>query len=245
MTFDDEFRTLSVSDSTINDGHSTWYSQVEQCCMSTSDGSKARMARAFDGSGTFSLIPGGGMKIQLQKNSNEWTSGVLTSVDASGKGFSQEYGYFEISARFPTGMDTWPAFWLLSTAARTNKEPAGEIDIVEYIANSGFPNYISSTLHDWSKEGVITKLPESHYRVPSPTGGFHTYGVMWTSETMTFYCDGSTTFQAPTPAIMRQPYYIVFDLGIGAGWPTGTTPPENDLQVQYVRVYKQKPSPKW
>jgi hypothetical protein len=245
LTFHDEFKSLNISDSMVNDG-SKWYSQVEQCCMTASDGSRTEMVGLLSRWNPFSLIPGGGLNIRLQKTANVWTSGVLTSVDAVGKGFSQQYGYFEMKAKFPTGIDTWPAFWLLNAASKTNGAPAGEIDIVEYIANPGFPNYISTTLHDWSKQSRAMSLPTSHSRVPLPSDGLHTYGMMWTATTMTFYFDGAVTFQAPTPAIMHQPYYLIVDLGIGAGWPSDTTPSANDMQIKYVRVYEQsshKPVP--
>ena len=77
----------------------------------------------------------------------------------------------------------------------------------------------------------------SHNLVSTPTDGFHTYGMLWTPSTMTFYFDGTVTFQAPTPSIMQQPYYLIVDLGLGGGWPTNTTPPVNDEVIQYVRVY--------
>jgi hypothetical protein len=36
---------------------------------------------------------------------------------------------------------------------------------------------------------------------------------------------------------MKQPYYLLVDLGIGSGWPTENTPHTNDLQIQYIRAY--------
>ncbi|MGO9937503.1 MAG: glycoside hydrolase family 16 protein [Terracidiphilus sp.] len=237
MTFDDEFSSLSISDLAVNDG-STWYSKNEACCMMTSDGTKTAMSGKSDQRNPFSLLPGGGLNIRLQRASNLWTSGVLTSVDSHGRGFSQMYGYFEMKARFPPGENTWPAFWLLNTASKSNGAPAGEIDIVEYIANSRFSDYISTTLHDWSNHSKAQ--PMSHYRVPKPSNSFHTYGMLWTEKTMTFYFDRSVTFQAPTPSIMKQPYYLIVDLGIGGGWPTKATPAGNDMQIQYIRAYKQK-----
>jgi len=170
----------------------------------------------------------------LQEVNGLWTSGVLTSVDNSGVGFSQQYGYFEMKAKFPTGLNTMPALWLLNTAAKSNGAPAGEIDVVEYISNPGFPNYMATTLHNWSNSSTPAM---SHNLVSLPTDGFHTYGMLWTPTTTTFYFDGTVTFQIPTPAIMQQPYYLIVDLGLGGGWPTNNTPSVNDLEIQYVRVY--------
>ena len=239
MTFDDEFTSLSISDSPVNDG-SRWYSRNEECCMMTTDGTKAAMVGISSPHNPFSLLPAGGLNIRLQKASKQWTSGVLTSVDSHGKGFSQTYGYFEMKAKFPPGQNTWPAFWLLNAAAKSSRAPAGEIDIVEYIANPRFSDYISTTLHDWSRQ---TNLPMSHQRVTLPNNSFHTYGMLWTAETMTFYFDRSVTFQTPTPSIMHQPYYPIVDLGIGGGWPTEKTPATNDMKIQYIRAYQSRPLP--
>src|SRR3954447_637509 len=148
LTFNDEFTGPTISDSLVYNG-ANWYTHNEQCCMAATDGSTTAMVGLSDQPSPFSLIPGGGLRIRLQKINNHWTSGVLTSVDNSGIGFSQQYGYFEIEAAFPSGFDTWPAFWMLNTAAKARGAPAGEIDIVEYIANPGFIDYIRTTLHDW------------------------------------------------------------------------------------------------
>jgi hypothetical protein len=235
LTLDESFTFLSISDSKTHDG-SRWYAKNEECCMSTTDKTATAMVGISSPHNPFSLIPGGGLNIRLQRTLNSWTSGVLTSVDSVGEGFSQQYGYFEMKAKFPRGEDTWPAFWLLNTASKRDRAAAGEIDVVEYVANPHFANYIATTLHDWSNH---TTPAASHYRVPLPTVGFHTYGIMWTPATMTFYFDSAVTMRCPTPPIMKQPYYLVVDLGIGSGWPTTNTPHTNDMQIEYVRAYSQ------
>lgn len=233
LTLDESFTQMSVSDSKTNDG-SRWYAKNKDCCMSTTDGTSTEMAGVSSPRNPFSLIPGGGLNIRLQRSSKSWTSGILTSVDSSGKGFSQQYGYFEMKAKFPRGESTWPAFWLLNTASKKGRAPEAEIDVVEYIAHLRDANYITTTLHDWSNR---TAPAASHHQVPLPTSGFHTYGMMWTPATMTFYFDSSVTMRCPTPSIMKQPFYLLVDLGIGSGWPTENTPHTNDLQVQYIRAY--------
>ncbi len=239
LTFDDEFQTLDLSDSFKNDG-AKWYTHNQQCCMQSTDGSGTYMYGLTDPVNPYSIVPGGGLDIRLQKINNNWSSGVMTSVDNAGVGFSQQYGYFEMSARFPSGLDTWPAFWMFNTASKASNAPQGEIDIVEYIANPSFINTIRTTLHDYSGNTVI---PYTWNQVPNPSdGNLHTYGLLWTAETMTFYFDGSVYFACPTPAIMQQPYYILVDLGLGSGYPTNTTPAVNDMIVQHVRAYALPPS---
>jgi Glycosyl hydrolases family 16 len=233
LTLNEPFEVMSISDSKTHDG-SRWYAKNEECCMSTTDGTSTAMVGISSPRNPFSLMPGGGLNIRLQRTSKSWTSGVLTSVDSVGEGFSQQYGYFEMKAKFPRGEDTWPAFWLLSTASKKSRAPIGEIDIVEYLANPHFADYIATTLHDGSNH---TAPAASHHRVPLPTNGFHTYGMMWTPSTMTFYFDSAVTMRCPTPSIMKQPYYVLVDLGIGSGWPTENTPHTNDLQIQYIRAY--------
>jgi len=235
LTFNDEFTGQTISDSLAYNG-AKWYTHNEQCCMATTDGSTTAMVGLSDRLGTFSLIPGGGLRIRLQKINNHWTSGVLTSVDNSGIGFSQQYGYFEIEAAFPNGYDTWPAFWMLNTAAKAHGAPAGEVDIVEYIANPGFINWIRSTIHDWSDNSVPAWSANPVSPEPSD-GNYHTYGLLWTPQTVTFYYDRQVMLQAATPAVMQQPYYLIVDLGIGAGWPTEATPPVNDMLVKHIRAY--------
>ena len=55
-------------------------------------------------------------------------------IDCNGS-FKQQYGYFEIKSKNPTGTGFWPAFWLAST----EKWPP-EIDIYEFYTIS--PNKI-------------------------------------------------------------------------------------------------------
>ncbi len=242
LTFDDEFDTLSISDT---DGAGTkWYAKAEQCCMNdTTNGLPTAMAgvTAPQGQNPYSLIPGGGLDIRLQKTNREWYSGVLSTVDNNGVGFSQQYGYFEMKAKLPAGVGTWPAFWLLNTASKATGATAGEIDIFESYMQ--FPNIINTTLHNWSSTyqasngGSSTEWASQYIASANLSSGYHVYGMLWTLASMTFYVDGVSAYSVPTPANMQQPYYLLIDLGLGGGWPTGSTPSVNDMLVQYVRSY--------
>ena len=234
LTFDDEFAALNISD--LNGAGTKWYTHTVQCCLydTSNPTTPTYMAgiTAPPGQNPYTLVAGG-LNIRLQKTNGAWYSGVLASVDSKGQGFAQQYGYFEMKAKFPNGMGTWPAFWLLNQRALTQHAPAGEIDVVESYMQ--FPTYINTTLHDWTPPATTPGYKQAS--VANLTSGFHTFGMLWTASTMTFYCDGVTLYSMPTPAIMHQPFYPILDLGLGGGWPTAQTPQQSDMIVQYVRVY--------
>ena len=233
LTFDDEFQSLSISD---NNGAGTkWYTHTVQCCLfdTSNPNTPTYMAGITDGAGKdpYSLVSGG-LDIRLQKTNGAWYSGVLATVDSTGAGFSQQYGYFEMKAMLPNALGTWPAFWLLNSAHLSQNAPAGEIDVFEEYGQ--FPTYINTTLHDW---GASTTPGSMQDQVENTTDGFHVYGMLWTASTMTFYYDGVAYYTLPTPAVMKQPYYPIIDLGLGGGWPTNQTPQTSDMIVKYMRVY--------
>lgn len=241
-TFDDGFwGKLSISDSATNDG-SRWYAKhVQACCMMPTDGLKSVMNGVGDNPNPFSMADGGRLRITLQKVNGVWSSGLLSSVDSHGVGFSQQYGYFEMRAKFPAGRVTWPAFWMLDVCSK-QKVPGvackhGEIDIIEYTALG--QNSYSSTLHDWSANKTVAV--DVHKTKVSPSdGNWHTYGMLWKPDTMTFYMDGKSLWSAATPDVMHQPYFMFINLGMGAGWKTNVapnvTPNKNEMLVDYVRV---------
>jgi hypothetical protein len=235
LTFDDEFKVLNLSD-TENPG-ARWYTHTIQCCMQDTlhPSTPTYMNGVSDppGEQPYSLVAGGGLDIRLQKSGGAWHSGVIATVNRQGQGFSQEYGYFEMEAQFPSGVGCWPAFWLLNADALQRGAPAGEIDIVESYMFA--PDYINTTLHDWTPPPARVGYKLS--KVSDLAKGFHVFAMLWTAATMTFYCDGMTLYTLPTPPIMHQPYYPIVDLGLGGGWPTKDTPQQNDMIVKYVRVY--------
>jgi beta-glucanase (GH16 family) len=165
------------------------------------------------------------MQVSLQNQA--WVGAGLASVDSDGKGFSQQYGYFEMKAKFPPDAPgSWPAFWMRSAS--------GEIDIVESYGVD--MTYMDITLHDWTSRTV----PAQYFaHVGDLTHDYHTYGLLWTEKRMVFYFDGKQVFATPTPEVMKQPYYLIINLGLGGGWPTDHTPKSFDMQVQYVKAYKQ------
>jgi beta-glucanase (GH16 family) len=243
VTFNDEFKSLdSISAGSTYNG-AKWYNGVEECCMTDTTGAGYVMFPTQVNGFTqdpYSLMSGGGLNITLQKVNNVWYSGVMTSVDSHGQGFSQQYGYFEISMQASGDPGSWPGFWLLNTSDKTgnsaNMGGSGEIDVIEQYGS--FVNTFCTTYHDWSAGAQ----PYQNCGVPVSdiSKGFHKIGFLWTESSTSVWVDDVQVLTQPTPSVFKQPYYLLVDQGLGGGWPTDKTPSSSTLKVQYVRAWAKK-----
>jgi beta-glucanase (GH16 family) len=170
-----------------------------------------------------------------------YTSGFVVTGGTPTKppGFSFQYGYMETRAKFPPGKGMWPAFWLLP-ADRTWPP---EIDAMEW--QGGMPLIDYATIH-WGKQvhGHHPSDGTAFNTNVDLSAGFHTYGLDWQANSVTWYFDGKVvkTF-TKTADIPHQPMYILLDLAVG-GWisfPDKNTHFPADMQVDYVRVWTHKP----
>ena len=161
----------------------------------------------------------------------QYTSGMLNTQNS----FSQTYGYFEMRAQLPAGgQGLWPAFWLLP---ENNGWPP-EIDVLEQV--SGSNSNIFSSVHD------VSGNTGASFNVGDTSTGFHTYGVLWTPQTVTFYFDGQKLFSMATPADMNQPMYMLMNLAVGGSWPGSPNATTNwalaNMKIDYVRAYSLTPT---
>ncbi|MCE0523210.1 MAG: IPTL-CTERM sorting domain-containing protein [Methylacidiphilales bacterium] len=178
-----------------------------------------------------------------------WHSGNLSSMDPTGAGFGQQYGYFEMRCQIPSsGTGAWPAFWLESQNAILNNLhgtslPNEEIDIFEWYGGAYTNNssVIQEASHNWTPSGGPAGLYSPATPMPGgafPWQGYHIYGCQVDPANITWYIDGVQTNQIATPAAyVTSPFYIMVDYAIGGGWPsTGMVNPSS-LNVDWVRVY--------
>lgn len=183
----------------------------------------------------------GKLRIEMRKDEQgRWRSGLLASVDPKMQGFSQRYGYFEMSAKMPPGEGVWPAFWLIGV----NYRPlASEIDVIEYYGQ--FPDRYMASIAVWDKVGKPPKNYTENHRVFVPgktlTDGFHTFGVEVDEQTTTFFLDRKAVATTPTRPEHRQPMYVLLNLGAGGGWPITNMPNPSIMEVDYVRVWQKRP----
>jgi beta-glucanase (GH16 family) len=234
-TFFDDFNAMSV---TAANGAGPWYAAVHS---------------AF-GASTF-LPPGpegtyrvdqGKLTIRAQKTDGRWTSGLIQTVNKNGDGFAQQYGYFEMKAKFPPGPGGWPAFWLLTQNGLKDKAVTrGEIDLVEWYGND--PKRLHTSVHLWPAEepgpgalarhvgqSQITKIGPA--LVNGELQGFHTYGGKITPDWIIVYFDGKECARFKTLPEYRTPVYLVVNLAIFAKEADLAQSPKN-LVIDSVSAY--------
>ncbi len=157
------------------------------------------------------------------------------------------YGRFEIKAKLPTGLGTWPAIWMLSTDWEYGNWPAsGEIDIME---NVGYiPDTIIGTVHTESYNHMIgTQKTDSIY-IPTNFTDFHVYSLEWEENEIRLYVDDANyfTFNNEGKSFKEWPFdkrfHLLLNLAIGGNW-GGKKGVDDSLfphkfLIDYVRVYK-------
>jgi hypothetical protein len=227
MTFHDEFGDLSVSAT----GPGTRW-----CTNTKENFGDARFMERKNG---FPFtVENGLLRIEAAKRNGVWCGGILASVDPKGQGFAQEFGYFEMRAKFPPSHGMWPAFWLLGQPSLTDKQrPNIEIDVVEHYGV--LPNAVHSTMHIWYPGGRHTAKGD-FFVAPGLTQQFHTYGVMVDEDHVTWYFDGIETQQQKTPEEAKVPLYLLVNLAMGGGWPIDKAVSPSYMYVDYVRAHAVK-----
>ncbi|WP_037067175.1 endo-1,3-1,4-beta-glycanase EglC [Allorhizobium undicola] len=163
--------------------------------------------------------------IQSEINGYEYTSGMLSTYST----FSQTYGYFEMRADVPDDQGAWPAFWLLP--ADGSWPP--ELDVMEMRGQDQGSVIVSAhTMETGTKTTLSTAVAAS-------TDGYHTYGLLWTADKITWYIDDVAVYQIDTPDDMHQAMYMIVNLAVGgmAGSPDSDFDDGSQLKIDYIHAY--------
>ncbi len=154
--------------------------------------------------------------------------------------FETTYGYFECRAKMNSQLGPHVAFWLQSPTMSNVGDPAingTEIDVFEYHRKT--PTSLYHNLH-WNGYGTNHQTIGTQFVWSGIDNGYHTFGLLWTSTTYTFYVDGVQTWQTTTAVSQRSEYMILSTelTGWGGTFISSTFP--DNFTVDYVRVYKPK-----
>jgi beta-glucanase (GH16 family) len=179
---------------------------------------------------TLTAAPVPDTETQALINGYEYSSGMIQSYHTH----TQTYGYFEMRAKLPAGQGVWPAFWLLP--ADGSWPP--EIDILEVLGHE--MDTLHTTVHTNESHRHTSKGTSTV--VPDMSLDFHTYGVDWQADYITWYFDGVQVFKAATPSDLNKPMYMIANITVGGNWPgmpDENTPWPAEMQIDYIRAYSE------
>lgn len=161
------------------------------------------------------------------------------------------YGRFEIRARLPRGIGTWPAIWML--AAKQSYGDGywphnGEIDIMEHVGfNHGFIHGSTHSLKYYWQVG--TQRSDTTYAA-DVSEAFHNYILEWYPDKIQIYMDDKLYFTSTNDNTgweawpFDKPFYLILNIAVGGAWGGQKGIDENiwpqRMEVDYVRVYRKK-----
>ncbi|MBB6732341.1 hypothetical protein H7C18_15580 [Cohnella sp. CBP 2801] len=144
------------------------------------------------------------------------TTGYLSSLGQDGSGFHTSGGhnqYFEARMFVGPNPAHWPAFWLLTSNGAIHSDgslspvfggPSDELDINE--SYLGTPDGYQTTTHQWGYDtgksgGQWNSIDTPDWSNINIAMGFHTFGVLITEQTTTYYVDNIPVFNRPTTEV--------------------------------------------
>ncbi len=184
------------------------------------------------------VVQSGVLKIIARKEN--YLGSAYTSARLLSKGkYSFKYGRIEVRAKFPTGVGTWPAAWMLGDNINSVGWPAcGEIDIVEHLGRD--LNKIYGTLHYPGRSGG--NADGNTIIIPDATTAFHTYTVDWSSTAIKIYVDAQLyhTVNNSIAIPFNQNFFILLNMAMGGnfGGPVDPAFTNATFEIDYIRVYQ-------
>lgn len=203
-----------------------------------------------------------------------WTSGRIWTNGANNKTLF-EYGMLEARIWMPSGSFNWPAFWMMGqnfNNPQVGWPTCGELDIAEGLHNNTVDQATvhsnqPGTSQDWGNGGGLTQTA-TQLSTASMTGGFHTYGIIWAPNSITYILDGhawardvydpKTTDVTQTVGTahftvgpnqpvtneggnwpFNQPFFIILNNAIGGvASPVAPDGTTSKMKINWVRYYK-------
>ncbi len=165
----------------------------------------------------------------------KYVSGLISGASPTSNLFSFTYGYVEARVRIPKGRGLWSAFWMLPTT----RSSLPEVDIFEAVGER--PTEAQLHLHTRIQADGTSHNRGFTWRGPDLSAGWHTYGVEWKPNSLTWFIDGVRRWRVTAVnQIPHEPMYLLANLAVGGTLtqaPGAATKLPASLRVDYVRVW--------
>lgn len=186
--------------------------------------------------------------IEARKESYKGADYTAASLISKLKG-DWLYGKFEISAKVPGGLGTWPAIWMLPTDDVYGGWPkSGEIDIMEYVGMD--PNNLYYTIHYQGASGKGHESSGMKTDYNEPYNKFVKFTLVWTPAKMEWFENDKLVHtylkksDDPKEWPFNKRFYMMLNLAYGGAWGAqkgiDDTKLPHKFYIDYVRVYQLK-----
>lgn len=191
---------------------------------------------------TVYTVEQGGLNLTIQQTPSIYLSNVqnapyIAPLLHTFPTFSQLYGYYEIQCAVPAAPGTRALFRLLPKYTQKSPPSIYAFNILTGLDGNPLLNfqiakldgtYLSHTINNWT------------------AGAFHTYGMNWAFDRITYYVDGNTIAEYEIPPSLNMPMFMVLSYGAGANSSWEGAPPNNNafpatMFVKYIRVWPTYP----
>ena len=235
LTFSDEFNTRSIS--ATGDG-TTWADMRSEWVMSDGKAEVGFGHSSFvDPSSGYDPFKVEGGALTITAAGDVTASGYPGSMESglitTQGNFSQKYGYFEMRADLSDAPHAWDAFWMMPVQQVNPGTPDAwqELDVVEHYGD--YNKGVYSTIHTTDPQnGIPWQQNRQVYSELANTDGYHTYGVLWEADKLSFYVDGEFKGSQATPSDYDNPQYLIANLATQAGAVGG-----EQMKIDYIRAY--------
>jgi beta-glucanase (GH16 family) len=201
-----------------------------------------------------------------------WTSARIWTENKA----TFEYGQLEARIWMPKGSYNWPAFWMMgqdysSGQTDTGWPYCGELDIAEGLQNNGqdqatIHSNIPGSSTDWGEGSGLTQV--APITGTAMTSGWHTYGIVWAPNSITFILDGKAwaedTYNPKTTDVTQttakgsvtvgpgtaigsmggnwpfnQPFFIILNDAVGGvSSPIAPNGSQAQMKINWIKYYK-------
>lgn len=177
----------------------------------------------------------------------DWGRQRYTSARLYTKGVQAwNYGFFEIRAKLPCAVGSWPAIWMLPEDDSIPWPNGGEIDIMEHVGH--VPGEINQTVHTQAYNHILGTHRTAKFMVPDACGTMHRYQLLWTPDFVLTGIDDVSKFMFRRVENDRtrwpfdRPMHLLLNIAVGGSW--GGQRGIDDaafparFEIDYVRVYQ-------
>jgi hypothetical protein len=151
---------------------------------------------------------------------------------------SQTYGYFEVKATLPAVNDFYATIALSNANVKDGTDPAQGAKVVFGSSrNNPYPFLDSGIYYDIENGGGVQKNP---FVLAFLYGQSHTFGVLWTESSYTFYLDDNKVYESTGILTSTQAMNIVLSFEFPFYTEKDTTGIHYEFSIDEVNIYQFK-----